>query len=298
MVSRLDLDGTYSPMGLVTKILQAEPNLKIPVPIEALAKELDIAEIRTLKTDGFEGGLVTDTARSNGGILVKAGVTRQRRRFTIGHELCHFLIPFHKPAKPGQFLCDRAAMNQWDLKEQKAALKMEAEANRFSALLLMPPPHLKRIINGKRYPSLNTVLEIHEHFDVSKDAAARAYAEYNSESVAIVVARDGKYLRAYRNRKFPWIALTRGDSIPSASRLYTYGDTGRPSDSDPTAAEHWINTEYGAPVPAMYEQILFQASGFAMIQLKVLQTSDEDFDPDEDLTAKQRLRNRRNYRGS
>lgn len=295
MVTRLDLDGTYSPMGLVTKILQAEPNLKIPVPIEALAKELDIIEIKTLKTDGFEGGLVTDTARSDGGILVKAGVSRQRRRFTIGHELCHFLIPFHKPAKTGQFLCDRAAMNQWDMNEQRAALKMEAEANRFSALLLMPPPHLKRIINGKRYPSLNTVLEIHEHFDVSKEAAARAYAEYNSEAVAIVVARDGKYLRAYRNRKFPWIELVRGDPIPNISRLHTYGNTSYPSDSDPTRAEHWISTEHGKPAPTMYEQILLQANKFAMIQLKVLQTSGDEFDPDEDLTAMQRYRKRQNY---
>lgn len=297
MVTRLDLDGTYSPMGLVTKILKAEPNIRIPVPIEDLAKELDIAEIETLTTEGFEGGLVTDAARSSGGILVRAGVSRQRQRFTIGHELCHFLIPFHKPARAGQFLCDRAAMDQWDMKAKKAAIKMEAEANRFSALLLMPPPHLRRIINSKRYPSLKTVLEIHEHFDVSKDAAARAYAEYNPEAVAVIVARKGKYLRGYRNRKFPWIALSSGDTIPAVSRLHTYGDTSRPSDSDPTHAEHWIDTEYGTPVPLMYEQIMFQANGFAMIQLKMLEKSDEDFDPDEDLTARQRYRNQQDYWG-
>jgi hypothetical protein len=41
-VTRLDLDGTGSPMGLVTKILQTEKTLPIPVPIEELALQLDI----------------------------------------------------------------------------------------------------------------------------------------------------------------------------------------------------------------------------------------------------------------
>ena len=248
MVSRLDLDGTYSSSGLVTKILKAEPNLKIPVPVEELALQLDISEIQTLTTDGFEGGLITDENRTFGAILVKEGVHRKRRRFTIGHELGHFLNVHHKPAQKDQFLCDRAAMKQWDMKTQKQAKKMEAEANRFSALLLMPPPKLRPIIDGKRYPSLETVLEIHEHFDVSKEAAARAYTEYNPESVAVIITRNGRYLRSYRKKDFPWITLRKDDPIPDVSRLHDKMKLGGLSDSDPTASEHWIETNYGLRV--------------------------------------------------
>mgnify|MGYP003666521226 CR=1 FL=1 len=114
-VTRLDLDGTGSPSGLVAKILKAEPELKPPIPIEKLALQLDIGEIGELATEGFEGGLLTDEVRSFGGILVKKGMQPQRRRFTIGHELGHFLLPFHKPAKAGQFLCSRDDMRQWKL---------------------------------------------------------------------------------------------------------------------------------------------------------------------------------------
>lgn len=64
-VTRMDLDGAGSPMALATKILKAEPSLPIPVPIEDLAQQLDIADIRLLSTDGFEGGLITDAARSD-----------------------------------------------------------------------------------------------------------------------------------------------------------------------------------------------------------------------------------------
>ena len=63
-------------MALVTKILKAEPDLPIPVPIEDLARQLDITEIRVLAADGFEGGLINlrtiatdgEGRRRNGGV--------------------------------------------------------------------------------------------------------------------------------------------------------------------------------------------------------------------------------------
>jgi hypothetical protein len=58
-VTRLDLDGTGSPMGLVTRILKIEKDLPIPVPVEELARQLDIEEIAPLEMQGFEGGLLT-----------------------------------------------------------------------------------------------------------------------------------------------------------------------------------------------------------------------------------------------
>jgi hypothetical protein len=55
-LTRMDLDGTGSPHGLVVKILQSVPDLPLPVPIEELARRLDIIEINDLETDAFEGG--------------------------------------------------------------------------------------------------------------------------------------------------------------------------------------------------------------------------------------------------
>lgn len=295
MVTRLDLDGTYSPMGLVTKILEAEPNLKIPVPIEDLARDLDIAEIETVVTNSFEGGLITNKARTTGGILIRQGVTPQRRRFTIGHELCHFLIPYHTPAEDGHFRCDRQAMQAWDLKTQKAANKMEAQANLFSALLLMPPPHLRALIKSKKYTSLSTVLEIAEHFDVSKEAAARCFVDYCNDDIAIIVARNGNYIRSYRGKKFPWIDLMQGKPIPEASLVHTYPSNNTiPSDSEPTGSEFWIATDYGKRIPKMYEQVLPQANGFAMILLKVLLPDEDDYDPEDNMTSKERFQRQQN----
>jgi Zn-dependent peptidase ImmA (M78 family) len=134
-VTRLDLDGTGSPEGLVTKILKAEPGLTYPIPVEELAKALDIKEIAELETDAFEGSLLMDQHRSHGIILVNKNARDGRRRFTIGHELGHFCIPTHKPVKGNQFLCSRDDMRLWSALEQNAYARMEVEANRFSALL-------------------------------------------------------------------------------------------------------------------------------------------------------------------
>jgi len=112
-------------MGLVTRILTIEKDVKIPVPIEELARQLDIQKIDELKTEGFEGGLLTDVERSTGIILVNGAARDGRRRFTIGHELGHFLIISHKPIEAGKFLCSRADMMKWstDQNDRHASAK-------------------------------------------------------------------------------------------------------------------------------------------------------------------------------
>src|SRR6267378_943688 len=210
-VTRLDLDGTGSPFGLVTKILKIESDLKIPVPIDELAQQLDIQRIEEFETEGFEGGLLTDEGRSTGIILVNKSARGGRRRFTIGHELAHFLILSHAPVEPGKFLCSRADMQRWDVNQNDRYKRMEAEANKFSALILMPPPALRKFIEAKRNPDIAHALETANHFDVSKEAGARAYAEYHDELVAIVVVNENKVLRVHKHRNFPRMSVKRLD---------------------------------------------------------------------------------------
>ncbi|MCJ2091050.1 ImmA/IrrE family metallo-endopeptidase, partial [Methylobacterium sp. J-072] len=97
----MDLVDAASPEALVKRILQAEPNLSVPVPIQDLCARLGILGIEDLDTDEFEGGLVTDAKRSEGTILVKRG-GEPRRRFTIAHELAHFLLAHHVPDQSGR----------------------------------------------------------------------------------------------------------------------------------------------------------------------------------------------------
>jgi Zn-dependent peptidase ImmA (M78 family) len=294
-VTRLDLDGTGSPEGLVAKILKAEPTLSYPIPIEDVAKALDIQEIGELETTAFEGGLLMDQHRSSGIILVNKAARGGRRRFTIGHELGHFCIITHKPIEGDRFLCSRDDMRRWSASEQDTYARMEVEANRFSALLLMPPPMLRNYMSKLGDPDLTQVLAIHEDFDVSKDAAARAFAQYHDEPIAIVVACDGKILRIYSHIKFPRLGLPTNADIPKMSS-YWHAPKSRttPSELSEVAAGQWLESEWGKPLPDLFEQVLHQQLGYALILLwPELKDGEDEDDPDENRTSKERLAERR-----
>src|SRR4051812_42309115 len=82
------------------------PLLEGPIPIRKIAFALDIAQIREAPTKSMEAALVTTAERDEGAILVNDRSSEQRRRFSIGHELLHFLNPAHQPIRPGlAFAC-------------------------------------------------------------------------------------------------------------------------------------------------------------------------------------------------
>lgn len=290
-VLRMDLADTGSPEGLVSLILKHEPNLHHPVPIEELALQLEIEEIAELKTEGFEGGLITDTNRSRGVILVKKGVSEARRRFTIGHELGHFLIANHVPDRSGQFLCSKADLRTLSAKEGDRRARMEVEANRFSSLILMPPPRLRDAFKKRPLPSLEHVFELANHFGVSKEAMARAYASYHPETLAFIVVKEGKVARVYHDRKrFPFIAARRDKPVPQGSVFYRRGlQVGIASEVDNRLPHIWIDVPEGSPSPTISEQVCLQQNGFALIMLWH-EKADEDEEENEDLTTRDRWR--------
>jgi hypothetical protein len=290
-VTRMDLDGTGSPMGLVGKILKAEPGLAIPVPIEQLAHQLDIAEIRDLSADGFEGGLITDDARSRGLILVNRAA--RRRRFTVGHELGHFLMTAHKPPAGG-LQCSRDDMRCWTDKEKGGSIRMEVEANEFAALILMPPPLWRAELAKFRDPDLAQIVTLAGLFDVSKEAAARAYAQYNEEPVAVVVAKDGKIDKVYRDiARFPRLGVRAGAPVPANSLLFRAAQQpNHPSAIEEAPAEAWLESDWGKPLPGLYEQVFFQQNGFALTMLWAELADEEEDDGWGEKTAKQRFQDR------
>jgi Zn-dependent peptidase ImmA (M78 family) len=294
-VTRLDLDGTGSPEGLVAKILKAEPTLSYPIPIEDLAAALDIEEIASLDTEAFEGGLLMRPHRSSGIILVNKAAPSGRRRFTIGHELGHFCILSHKPIEGDRFLCSRDDMRQWSVSEKDTYARMEMEANKFSALLLMPPPLLRKYMTKLGDPDLLNILAIHEDFDVSKDAAARSYAQYHDQPIAIAVVRDGKVLRIYQHIKFPRLSVLPNSDVPSASCYWRVSKSRTlPTELSEVPAGQWLESNWGQPMPELFEQVLHQRLGYALILLWPELTKEEDeYDPDENRTSKERLADRR-----
>lgn len=286
---RMELADAGSPDKLVTLILRDEPDLPIPVPIEELCERLDISAIQDLETEGFEGGLLTDTDRSAGVILVRSKF-QPRRRFTIAHELGHFLMPMHVPDQAGKFLCKASDLLQLTLKEGDRRRRMEVEANRFASLILMPPPMLRKIMRGLRGPDLQHVPALARQFDVSKEAMARAYAQNHEEPVAIVVTHHGRVLRHYKNHAFPYVTSAPDKAVPAGS-LYHRGphEAGIASDFATCIADHWIDVRRGERAPTLYEQVYPQRDGFGLLLLHLERVDEDDEAEDSELKDSYRV---------
>lgn len=253
-ITRLDLDGAGSPMALVTRILETERDLPIPVPVEALCERLDISAIADLHTEGFEAALITDEVKSSGAILVRRDCSRQRRRFSVGHELGHFLIPTHMPAADGSILCSARQLRMFDPKTADRRSRMEVEANRFAALLLMPPPVLRPELR-KASPDIAEILRLARLFDVSKEAMARSYVEYHREAVAAIVVRNARILRQYRSRDFPFLASAPGGAVPPGACFHA-GPGAKQSTRTECEPDVWLDDRAARGVGAMTEQVL------------------------------------------
>ena len=276
-ISRLDLDGLGSPVAIAARIHALVEDMPMAVPLEDLCRDLDIASIDEIHTSGFEAALVMDANKAAGGILLAAGRTRQRRRYSIGHELGHFLIPTHMP-KPGQgFECSLEDFHLLDPREQDRRKRVEAEANRFAAALLMPTQRI-RSSAASRDPTLAEILRLAGEFDVSKEAMARAYVEAHREPIAVVILRHGRIQRIYRDQAdFPWLAPRIGQAVPDGSMAYAHrlqvAETAGPEECEP---EVWFNERDARRIDLLTEQLLGQRDGFAMLLLHAELTDDDE----------------------
>ena len=276
-VSRIDLADFGSPERIVQGILDLEPQLPIPVPVKELALQLDIISIEALETEGFEGGLLTDANKAEGIILVNEASHPRRRRFTIGHELGHFLIPTHLPKDDNGFLCSFDDIRRTHASTGDRAAEMEVEANRFAALLLMPTPAFRRDMRRRKGADLEHVIELSEKYDTSREATARRYVSLHDEPIAAVVSQQGRILRSYRHNEFPFLEVTNGSALPRSCRTARIEKpSGTISDWDEVDTALWLPSARGCRLPTLYEQVLVQRDGYRLTLLSIEGEDEED----------------------
>lgn len=275
-VSRIDLADFGSPERIVQGIIDQVPDLPIPVPIDELARTLDIVDIKRLETQGFEGGLLTDANKSEGIILVNEASPLQRRRFTVGHELCHFLCPWHKPAGDNGFLCSPDDMRRAYARKIDRAAQMEVEANSFAALLLMPLPHFCKDLRLRKGADIQHILDLARRYETSKEATARRYVDVQDEPCAAVVSHNGHVLRFYKGKDFPYLDVKQSNPIPRGA-LTAKSDLvdAVVSDWEECDGSVWLSAERGKRRPTIYQQVLPQRDGYRLTLLTVAEDAEE-----------------------
>ena len=265
-LDRIELDGVGSPARLAERIHELAPNLSLKFDVKALCHQLDIHEIREIDTTAYEAAIIMDEYKADGSILLARSSGAKRKRFSIGHELGHFLLPTHLP-KSGGFSCSHS-----DLKSDSAAAKdrdarIEAEANRFAAHLLMPPRKIRANLATPQ-PDLGEILRLADEFFVSKEAMARSYVDAHRETLALVFLHRGKITRFYKPDDFPFIDITIGTEAPEESIASDHGhaptEISEMEECDPST---WLGEWSQRKVDMLSEQLLAQRDGHAMVLL-------------------------------
>jgi len=243
------------------------------VPVHQIARRLDIEEIREEPLSSVEGMLVTAPERPFGIIALNSGSSGRRRRFTISHELGHFLMTHHRMVDQDRFTCSRADMlariDEGEGRLSDRHRMQEAEANRFAIELLTPARRLRQFLN--RQPDLERVLEISSTFEISREAAARRYVDLHRDSLAVLFGHRGRIVYLQKGRSFPWIVRGRESPLPD-SLLVGPGDLSRMEQADPA---DWLenSSEY-----ELGTQILRQREDRCLVLLHAEKVGDEEED--------------------
>ena len=229
------------------------------VPVAAIARALDIIEIREEPLCNLEGALITTAERDVGQILINCNSGRQRCRYSLSHELGHFLNAWHEPTGSDGFRCTRNDMrlDHWSTRSGLTRHQIqEAEANRFAIELLMPPRRLRPYLRA--VPGLDQVIAAARAFDVSREAAARRYVELHEASIAVAFSENGGLRYWARCHEFPRPVTSRGQPMPALPQARMGSPLSDLESGDP---DDWLSKPGERSVTV---QTLHQRDGFAM----------------------------------
>jgi Zn-dependent peptidase ImmA (M78 family) len=279
---RMKLADLGSPEALADCIVDHYPDLGIPIPLARIAEAVGIIEIIGQTTDGFEGVLITDGAKAKGSIAYNAISKLERRRFTIAHELGHFLLPLHGASAQ----CAKTDMGVFKSNDPNCA--REAEANRFAAALLMPKKFFARDIRRLGTPETEHIVRLAAEYEVSKEAAARRYTDFCDHMCAVIFSHQGRLRYFCKTPTFPFIDIRNAQPLPANSiSARKEGEPGQMSEWSETAPEIWIGASHRFRSKVLYEQFLEQANGYRLSMLTIDEAPDEE-EPNEDAELEER----------
>ena len=117
------------------KTLRDTDTLRVPVAIDRVAQRLNLTMEAGALGEDVSGMLIIRGER--GAIGYNSAHARVRQRFTIAHEIAHFLLHAKRSGKPQLFI-DRYLSFRRDATSSTGADREEVEANKLGAALLMP----------------------------------------------------------------------------------------------------------------------------------------------------------------
>jgi len=162
------------------------------IDLEAIAADRGLL-IKHSPLDGADARLVA--TKTAGIITVNSRTSEKRQRFSIGHELGHW----ERDRKHGLInLCTKSDLAQ----HNQIAKTSEAEANLFSADLILPP-YLVSTRTQSKEASIDLILNVADEFRTSREATGIRVARLTRAPTLVVVFGQRQRTWTFKNSVWP-----------------------------------------------------------------------------------------------
>lgn len=228
--------------------------------------------------NAFDGMLLFDTDSSDFHIHINVDSgnrhNSKRGRFTLAHELGHFLLDEHRLGLKYGLLEPHASFHNLN---QKSLI--EKEADYFASCLLMPKDKFRNFSSeygrqtGNRNFSFETILGLSESFQTSISSTLIRFGEIGTHEIFAVISKDNIAKWFVKSTDFPnWKFKFRiDDIIPQttvAGEYYTM-ENRKFTGIESLSADDWFNppAEDNRANRQMYEQCFYSDSYGYVISL-------------------------------
>lgn len=263
----------------------------VPPDLTALCRDLGL-RIREVPAKGFDGALIGSKADQKGIVAVKASIReKSRKRFTIAHEIGHFVIPHHRNLSN---ICEERKIESFDSHLNGP----EIEANEFAAELLLPSALLRRRFNLAEL-SLAQISAVAADFETSLTATTRCFLTLTDLPCAMVWSVSNRARWFVRSDSFRFFLPLPELPANGSFAAGIFRGESAPAELAPVRPDAWLDRQAAEHVDTLLEHSISLPNYNAVLTLlwaykaELLPTRDsqeallEDLDP-EDFTLNRR----------
>jgi Zn-dependent peptidase ImmA (M78 family) len=199
--------------------------------LDAIAEQIGL-KIVEVDADGYEGMLLRVKGRMVGTVALNRAVPEpRRRRFTLAHEIGHYLLPMHEISSSP---CRKRDIERWD----HSLATREIEANQFAAAALMPKEAVADLFVPE--PSFAAIERLARRQETSLTASAYRYVELSGERVAIVWSEAGTIKWSKTSDEF-FRRVRNGRLDPQSFAARAFRAAAIPDELDVVPATSWLH---------------------------------------------------------
>ena len=218
--------------AMIAVALRTQLRVAPKADLEDLATKLRLAIVE-VDSQSFDGALLRSSRDLSGRILVRSGIREAgRRRFTIAHEIGHFMLHENQ-----QIPCSSSVIEGW----KEGQPKPEREADSFASELLLPSDDVIQQVN-KRWPSVEVVSDVAGYFGSSLMAAVRKFCDVAPQACAVVWSNQRRIRWFHGSPRFTHFVEVGKEIDPASVAYRAYEGKSLPNGMEDVPAAAWISS--------------------------------------------------------